>query len=196
MIKLPISKLVKPIVLILGLHGFMMSCNTENEDDYTPCPQPTETGEIVTISTDEAHVYTSIIIDATPNQVWEVLTDFETMPNWSTTFQGLEGDIEQDGQINAIFPLPNGELFHYPHALIYSEQEYYGWSDEIVTLPGIVDNHLYKVEYCESQTLFIQTEEFKGNNANLPAIGLANGVLEGYQTFNKELKAEVEKRFN
>ena len=35
----------------------------------------------------ESHVFTEIEIDATADQVWAVLTDFEKLPEWSSSFQ-------------------------------------------------------------------------------------------------------------
>ena len=37
----------------------------------------------------ESHVFTEIEIDATADQVWAVLTDFEKLPEWSSSFQGV-----------------------------------------------------------------------------------------------------------
>ena len=37
----------------------------------------------------ESHVFTEIEIDATADQVWAVLTDFEKLPEWSSSFKGL-----------------------------------------------------------------------------------------------------------
>ena len=37
----------------------------------------------------ESHVFTEIEIDATADQVWAVLTDFEKLPGWSSSFQGV-----------------------------------------------------------------------------------------------------------
>ncbi len=177
------------------MSSLIISCSDDDSDDFVACTEETETGFVTQVNDEKSDVYTSIVINATPNQVWEVLTDFETMPEWSSTFKGLEGDVRDGGQINALF-LTQGQIIGFPHALIYNEGASFGWSDEILTLPGIVDNHFYTIEQCGSEVLFIQTDEFTGNNENVPAFGLANGVLESYQIFNSELKVEVERRFN
>ena len=36
----------------------------------------------------ESHVFTEIEIDATAEQVWAVLTDFEKLPEWSIVSRG------------------------------------------------------------------------------------------------------------
>ena len=183
------------IYLFLAVSIVFTACS-ENETGLSECSEAAETGTITPIGDDEAHVYTSIVIDATPNQVWSVLVDFASYENWSSSFQGLTGDVRDGGLVNALFPLQDGTIAEFPHELIYNEYQSFGWSDEISTLPGIVDNHFYTVETCGNQTLFVQTDEFKGNNVNVPAIGIANALLPGYQIFNQDLKAEVERRFN
>ncbi|WP_196889190.1 SRPBCC family protein [Aureivirga sp. CE67] len=188
-------KKLKQFGFAILLSSLIISCSDDDSDDFVACAAEAESGYVTQVSEEKSDVYTSIVINATPNQVWEVLTDFEKMPNWSSTFKGLEGDVRDGGQINALF-LTQGQVIGFPHALIYDEGVSYGWSDEIITIPGIVDNHFYTIENCGSEVLFVQTDEFTGNNENIPAFGLANAVLEGYQTFNKELKEEVERRFN
>ena len=189
----------RTLFIAVNVSVLIVSCSDDDDtienNDFVACTAILETGTVTPINDAEAHVYTSIVINATPEQVWEVLTDFTTMPNWSSTFQGLEGDITNGGQINALF-LNQGQVLSFPHELTYEEGLRFGWSDEILTLPGIVDNHFYTIEPCGSETIFIQTDEFVGNNENVPAIGLANLLLMDYQTFNSELKAEVERRFN
>ena len=43
---------------------------------------------------DKREIFTQIEIEATREQVWSVLTDFEKMPEWSSSFQGIKGFIQ------------------------------------------------------------------------------------------------------
>ena len=186
-------KSFKFILLALSFSLFVMSCN--DDDDFAACTADTETGIVTEVSTEEANVSTSIVINATPEQVWDVLTDFTSYPDWSTTFQGLEGDIRNGGQVMATFPDGMGNFLPFTHELIYEDNVRFGWSDPILIFPGIVDNHFYTVEACGSETVFSQTDEFIGTDNNITPLALANLVLESYQIFNSELKTEVESRF-
>ncbi|WP_419927017.1 SRPBCC family protein [Candidatus Poriferisocius sp.] len=140
-------------------------------------------------------VYSDIVIEATPEQVWEVLTDFEAMPDWSSSLQGVVGDLSDGGQATAIF-LSEGELSEFPHILTWEEGRSFSWSDELLFAPGIVDHHQYIVDRTDGvATLFVQTDQLTGDNATFPA-GVLAGFLQGlYAQFNQELKAEVERRF-
>ncbi len=77
--------------------------------------------------------------------------------------------------------------------LSYTEGQQFGWSAESTTFPGIVDNHIFKVEaISECQSRFIQTDEFRGENSFFTTEDLANASLPLYNQFNSELKLEVE----
>lgn len=188
-------KNLKILLAIFTLSTIIVSCSDDDDDSFEVCTAESEVGNITIISDEEAHIFTSIVIDATPNQVWSVLTDFDAYSQWSSTFRGLEGDIRDGGQVNALFPLQDGTIAEFPHILNYTDGVSFGWSDPILTLPEIIDNHFYTVELCGDQTNFVQTDEFTGNNENVPAAALANLLLPSYQIFNLELKGEVERRF-
>ncbi len=140
-------------------------------------------------------VYSDIVIEATPEQVWEVLTDFDAMPDWSSSLQGVVGDLSDGGQATAIY-LNEGAPQEFPHILTWEEGRSFSWSDPLAFAPGIVDHHRFIVDRTDgSATLFVQTDQLTGDDANFPASVLA-GFLRGlYAQFNQELKAEVERRF-
>lgn len=174
----------------------LASCN----DDDTPACTPNlsleeETVSINMLAANHYQAYTNIIINASPEKVWEVLTDFETMPNWSSSFQGLTGDIENGGSVKATYILPQG-TFDIPHTLIYEEGIKFGWSDPTGVTPfgSYVDNHLFIVErISDCQTRFIQSDDFKPvSSSDDKSKDFATFIAESYKAFNKELKAEVE----
>jgi len=140
-------------------------------------------------------VYSDIVIEATPEQVWEVLTDFDAMPNWSSSLQGVVGDLSDGGQATAIY-LNEGVPQEFPHILTWEEGRLFSWSDPLVFAPGIVDHHRFIVDRTDgSATLFVQTDQLTGDDANFPAPALAGFLTGLYAQFNQELKAEVERRF-
>lgn len=111
-----------------------------------------------------------MLINATAIDVRETLTDFDNMASWSTgTLQGMTGDIQDGGSVIITFIFgtdENGEpnLMEIPHTLIYDEGGPFGWSDPFPEdNGGGHDNHLYLVDACGDQTLFIQSDEIVGN---------------------------------
>ena len=54
---------------------------------------------IETVSGRHRTVHTEIVIDAPPEVVWAVLTDWDRLPEWSPTIQGMTGDVTDGGQV-------------------------------------------------------------------------------------------------
>lgn len=192
-------KIIKTPIMLIALSFLGTSCEKEEVEPVTEnpvelCNSDPQQVYLNEITPHNAEVYTDIIIDATPEQVWEVLTDYATMPSWSTTLQGISGDVSNGGSATVHF-LNAGAVVDIDHTLIYEEGLMFGWSEETSSAPGIYDHHIYRVEACGSQTRFVQSDQFIGESTSLSPFELAGFVLGFYTTFNEELKAEVETRF-
>ena len=153
-------------------------------------------GSIVQRSTTHATVYTSVLIEATPAQVWTTLTDFGAMADWSSsTLQGMTGDIQDDGSVVITFVFGEGEngdpiVNEIPHTLSYQEGVSFGWSDPFpAEIGGGHDNHVYRLKACGERTMFIQSDEIVDNPY---AANFVSQLLPLYQLFNTELKTAVE----
>ncbi len=162
----------------------------------TACEATMMQGSITQLSATHATVHTSVLIDATPAQVWATLTDFDTMASWSTSnLQGMSGEIEDGGSVTVTFIFGTTEagepnVMEIPHTLIYDKGSVIGWSDPFPEgSGGGHDNHLYRVEACGDQTLFVQSDAIVDNPY---AANFVAQLLPMYQTFNAELKDEVE----
>ncbi|RED18843.1 SRPBCC family protein [Pontivivens insulae] len=162
----------------------------------TACDATLMFGSITQLSATHATVDTSVLIDAAPAEVWATLTDFDVMDTWSSgTLQGMTGDIKDGGRVTVTFIFGATEdgtpnMMEIPHTLIYDEGRVLGWSDPFPEdIGGGHDNHLYRVEACGDQTLFVQSDEIVGNPF---AAGFVAQLLPMYQAFNAELKAEIE----
>lgn len=162
----------------------------------TACNANMMHGSISQLSDTHATVDTSVLINALPADVWATLTDFDAMASWSSgTLQGLTGEIEDGGSVTITFIFGTTEdgspnVMEISHTLIYEEGSVMGWSDPFPEdIGGGHDNHLYRVEACGDQTLFVQSDEIVGNPY---AANFVAQLLPMYQTFNAELKAEIE----
>lgn len=185
----------QPLIAIVVALLALTACKDEVEDICTPDPNLEGANSSITTNTDSStyYVHTDIVINASQAEVWSVLTNWQNMGNWSTSFIGLAGNVQPGGQVNALY-LFNGDTLAFPHTLHYLEGMEFGWSDPIAFAPEITDNHLFKLEaISDCQTRFIQTDEFTGENPNYPLPALAGQSEAGYNQFNVELKAEAEK---
>ena len=165
-----------------------------------------ENTSINELSADNWEAYTDIVINASAEEVWSVLTDFDNMPNWSSLLQGMVGDISNGGMVTVTILFADqmtGEInsSDFTRTLIYEEGVLFGWSESFELVAGsgitVLDNHQFKVEaISECQARFIQTDDFTGtipDAAGITLEQLAALIATSYEQFNQELKAEVEK---
>ncbi len=138
-------------------------------------------------------VYTQIEIEATKQQVWDVLTDFDRMPEWSSSFQGMKGEFREGGKATSYFkPLMGKKNMEFEHTIIdFKEGESFGWSDPFML--GMKDHHVYKLESMDNgNTLFIQTDGVEGGATPFMGKLVTNNMEKMYSKFNQELKDRVE----
>lgn len=143
---------------------------------------------------DDGHfsVYSDIIISAPKKEVWKTLVDFENMKEWSTTMINITGEIKDGGKIQSHFSY-GGQIWLADHHFIYKEGEFFGWSDPLTgDFEGNQDNHLFKLEaISDTQTRFIQTDEFTGENILKQGLTLAQIAFDSYPKFNRELESFI-----
>jgi len=144
----------------------------------------------------KTNIKASIIINAKPEQVWKALTDFDNLKSWSSSFQGLQGKFEKNGDIEIVFKSPFGgqskmikKLFHFENG------KSFGWTG--VFLMGMSDYHTYTLnELSDGSTEFIQTDGLQGGASFLLGKLMEKQMQKAYEVFNKELKTFVESKIN
>jgi uncharacterized protein YndB with AHSA1/START domain len=178
------------------LAAFNFSAQLYAETAAVGCDATMMAGSIAQLSDNHATVHTSILINASKEDVWAALTDFDNMAYWSTgTLQSMSGDIRDGGKIEITFIFGtdgngNPNTMTVPHTLIYEDGKMFGWSDPFSEdIGGGHDNHVYQVEAFGDQTRFVQSDEIVGNPF---AANFVSQLMPMYQTFNAELKAAVE----
>ena len=155
-----------------------------------------ETVKVEKINHSHRKIYTDIIIDATPEQVWSVLTDTQSYKNWAAFLVDIQGEINDGEKITAAFQTnpKKDKLTTIEHTISVTEGKEFFWSEK--GPGGIKDNHHFKVEPSDNgKTKFIQSDEIMKGVTWLMGGNLSKMYADGYQAFNRKLKAEVEKRF-
>jgi hypothetical protein len=134
-------------------------------------------------------VHTEIMIAATADHVWSVLTNFESMKVWSPSFKGITGELKDGSNVTTHFDMGEG-IEDYSATLHFKAGVQYGWSEDY---DGIRDNHIYRIgAISPHKTMLFQTDEFKGK-ADWSTTGeLAEIYLAQYIAFNQALKKEGE----
>lgn len=132
---------------------------------------------------------TSVVINATPTKVWEVLIDFENYPSWNPFVKSLTGNVKEGERI--IVKLP-GMTFK-PLILVFREEEQLTWLGNLL-FKGLFDGeHSFKlVDNGDGTTTFHQSEKFKGILVPIFKPMILKDTTKGFEDLNQKLKARVE----
>ena len=140
------------------------------------------------------NVFTQIEINATPEQVWNVLTDWNNLKEWSSSFIGISVNKPIKGErFVSYFKKPlTGEKIALEHICTeYEEGLKFGWSGDIIG--KIKDHHIYSLEPTQSgTTIFKQEDGLHGPNSKFYNLLAKHKMTAMYNKFNKELKMRVE----
>lgn len=138
-------------------------------------------------------IETSIIIKATIEQVWQVLTDFKTYPVWSPTIKSFGQEPVLGQRCSVMLEQPDGfKIKMNPRFLRIDSNRELRWKGKLF-IPGIFDGeHYFILEPMEEgQVRLIQGELFSG--ILIPFCGkLLLTTRQGFELFNTALKQRVE----
>lgn len=139
-------------------------------------------------------VFTQIEINATPEQVWSVLTDWDKLEEWSSSFIGISTDKMVLGEVFiSYFKNPiTGKAIELKHVCTdYEEGRKFGWSGDIIG--KVTDHHVYSLEPTKiGTTLFKQEDGLHGPNSKFLNFLAEHKMTALYNKFNNELKNRVE----
>lgn len=143
------------------------------------------------------HVFTEIEINASPEEVWSVLTDWDKLKEWSSSFIGISTNKLIKGEKFVSYfknPLTGGvmELEHV--CSDYQEGKKFGWSGDMIGKTQ--DHHIYSLEPTPNgNTLFKQEDGLHGPHSRLLNFLAKHQMMSMYKKFNQELKDRVESLF-
>jgi hypothetical protein len=141
-------------------------------------------------------LHTEIRIDAAPDQVWAVLTDFERYPEWNPFIESIAGGIEPSTRLRVRIAPPGGRAMTLKPAVTESVTgEVFEWLGNL-PVPGLfAGRHRFELHRISTPggtgTRFVQHESFKG--ILVPALGrLLRKTVSGFEAMNEALKARAE----
>ena len=138
-------------------------------------------------------IHTEIEIDAAPEEVWRVLTDFDAYPEWNPFVTSVRGEPAVGARLDIFVQVPEGRGMRFrPKVLRVEPARELRWLGTL-PVPGLFNGeHIFQLEPAgEGRTRFLHGERFTG--LLIPFMG---GVLEkterGYVLMNEALKRRVE----
>jgi hypothetical protein len=139
-------------------------------------------------------VYSEIIINATPDKVWEVFTDFAAYPGWNPFVKSFKGQPQQGGNIEVLLQLPGSKPMTFkPTVLQYEKNKELRWIGKLF-IPYLFDGeHTFTLtDNGDGTTTFQQYENFRGILIPFMKQMLDVNTLNGFRLMNEALKARVE----
>lgn len=109
-------------------------------------------------------IKTEILINATPEKVWNVLTNFSEYPKWNPFIKSLEGEVAVGKKIVAYIAPPEAKGMTFkPTVLAFEKNKEFRWIGHLL-FAGLFDGE-HKFELIDNgngTTLFKQSEKFGG----------------------------------
>lgn len=139
-------------------------------------------------------IETTVIIDRSIDQVWEVFSDIEKYPEWSSFIESIEGELNEGEKLTVFIQPPNEDGMEFrPTLLKYDEKSELRWKGKMF-FAGLFDGeHYFKFEsISEKRTRLIHGEKFTGILVPFVLPRIKENTIKGFHQFNTALKTRVE----
>lgn len=139
-------------------------------------------------------IKTEIKIQASPEKVWQVLTDFENYPNWNPFIQSISGEKRVGKHLSTKIYPPNRKPMKFkPIVLKFDQNKELRWLGSMAIKRIFDGEHYFKISSLENgSVLFQHGEVFRGILvAFMPKVFVATQL--GFEQMNAALKKECEK---
>ena len=137
-----------------------------------------------------------IEINASPETVWNLLTDTSKYPEWNPFIRRLSGELKV-GQKLVVFIQPSGAsgMEFKPVVLNFEPNRELRWLGRLL-FPGLFDGeHIFQIEpLSEKRVRFHQREVFSGILVPLLKKSLNTDTRRGFNEMNQKLKELAESK--
>ena len=139
-------------------------------------------------------LYTSIEVDATPERLWSILTDFSGYPRWNPFVRSIVGDLEVGKTLDVAVEPPGGRAmkFH-PVVLAVDPGRELRWKGKLL-IPGLFDGeHWIRLRHHAHGVLVEHGEWYNGRLVPRCRPTIDGRTRAGYIAMNAALKREAER---
>jgi hypothetical protein len=140
-------------------------------------------------------IKTEIKINATPEEVWKILTDFNGYPNWNPFIKSIKGQVVIGEKITVRIEPPEAKGMTFkPKIVTFAKNIELSWLGHLL-LPGLFDGkHKFElIDNGNGTITFIQSEKFRGLLVPFFKKQLKTNTKNGFIEMNKKLKELAEK---
>lgn len=137
---------------------------------------------------------TNICINASPEKVWAVLSNFKNYPEWNPFIKSIDGEVEIGKTIEVrIEPAGAQGMSFRPVVLAYKLNEEFRWKGKLM-VKGLFDGeHQFKlINNADGTTTLHHSEKFTGILVPLFAKMIDVNTRKGFELMNEKLKELAE----
>ncbi len=141
-------------------------------------------------------IKTEILINASPEKVWAIFSDFNNYPNWNPFIKSLTGEVKVGNKIAVTIEPYNSKPINFqPKVLAYETNKELRWLGRLL-FAGLFDGrHQFElIDNGNGTTTFKQSEVFKGILMPFFTKKKMENTRKGYEAMNQKLKELVEKK--
>jgi|SRR6185369_16233965 len=145
---------------------------------------------------DAKEIKTEILINASPEKVWAVFSDFENYPKWNPFIKSLTGPVKVGEKIKVtIQPYDSKPISFKPKVLVFETKKELRWLGRLL-FAGLFDGkHQFElIDNGNGTTTFKQSEVFKGILMPFFTKKKMENTRKGYEAMNQKLKELAEQR--
>ena len=139
-------------------------------------------------------LYTEILIHASAEKVWNILTDFSNYPNWNPFIRSIAGELAEGYTISVNLQPPGGSAMKFtPVVLKVEKNKEFRWLGKLF-FSGLFDGeHIFELKDNNDGTVtFVHHEQFKGILVRLLKNMLDTKTKQGFELMNQKLKELAE----
>lgn len=141
-------------------------------------------------------IATEIDINATADEVWSVLTDFGSYPQWNPFITRAQGEIANGASLRVRIEPPGGKGMTFSPKVIRAQPATeLRWLGHL-WIRGVFDGeHIFEIETREDEGVrFHHREQFSGILVPLLWRSLDTNARRGFELMNEALKRRVEQQ--
>jgi hypothetical protein len=138
-------------------------------------------------------IKTEIIINASKEKVWNILTDFENYKSWNPFIVNSAGNAVAGSKLANTMKLDDKTQTFRPKVLKVDENKYFDWLGHLF-FKGIFDGHHYfKIEeLSDNQIKLVQGENFSGILSGMILKSIGEKTMANFVKMNNALKELAE----
>lgn len=137
---------------------------------------------------------TEMVLQASSERVWELLTDFSLYPHWNSLFPSVTAPGDTGGEYQLSVHLPGMEPFPLKADLLMQEKARLSWQSKLIGRWLLFWKFSYRIEPLSPERLtFAITSEFTGMLAPLFCFGLNRPIAAGMERLSQAVRRWGEK---